>query len=121
MYTPSVLLPACANWIPGTSPCERLGRRACGNCKLVVVSTSPCLVPNDAQNTLTYISTVKPIAKRLIGQSTRNSASLQRARTTGVQHGTVRAVTHHGRMAQLRRTGTTCLEETNTCGETLQL
>jgi hypothetical protein len=53
MYAPPVLLPACANWIPGAPPCESRGRRVCGNCKLVVVSTSPFLATYDTQKTLT--------------------------------------------------------------------
>lgn len=120
MNAPSVLLPACANWIPGTPPCKRQGRRACSDCKLVVVSTSPLLEHIDTQHTLTYISIVKQIAKRHIGQSIRRSASLQWARTTGAQRGTVKVANHHGPVAQLPRTGITCLEATNTCGEILQ-
>ncbi|KAH8593889.1 hypothetical protein B0O99DRAFT_546517 [Bisporella sp. PMI_857] len=42
MIAPSVVLPACANWIPGISPCERQGMKACGNCKLVVYCEVTC-------------------------------------------------------------------------------
>lgn len=38
MSAPSVLLPACANWTPGSAPCEKLGNKVCTSCKLVVVS-----------------------------------------------------------------------------------
>ncbi|CZR50286.1 uncharacterized protein PAC_00158 [Phialocephala subalpina] len=42
MSTPSVLLPACGNWIPGVPPCERQGERACGNCLLLVYCGPEC-------------------------------------------------------------------------------
>ncbi|KAN0076101.1 protein of unknown function (DUF4470) domain containing protein [Elaphomyces granulatus] len=42
MDIPPVLLPACANWTPETSTCERQGQKACGNCKLVVYCGPNC-------------------------------------------------------------------------------
>ncbi|KFY92810.1 hypothetical protein V500_04013 [Pseudogymnoascus sp. VKM F-4518 (FW-2643)] len=42
MSAPSVLLPACANWTPGSAPCEKLGNKVCTSCKLVVYCSADC-------------------------------------------------------------------------------
>ncbi|KAH8674391.1 hypothetical protein BGZ60DRAFT_468760 [Tricladium varicosporioides] len=42
MIVPSVLLPPCSNWMPGTSVCDRQGIKTCGNCKLVVYCDIDC-------------------------------------------------------------------------------